>query len=79
MTEQKPDDLSSTGSHRVWNPTLGPGAATRNWIPPVTRPAAPVTPPQTSRHAAITRSLKNFPSYKSWADKVKNSWKPDKE
>lgn len=71
MTDQKPDDLTSTGSHRAWNPAIRPAATARSWMPP--------TPPSNSRHAGITRSLKNFPSYKSWTDKIKNSWKPDKE
>jgi hypothetical protein len=30
------------------------------------------------RHAAITRSLNNYANYKSWADKVRSSWDPDK-
>lgn len=68
MSEHKPDDLTSTGRHRAWNPALTPP---RVW---------PAAPQPANRHAAITRSLKNFPSYKSWADKIKNSWKPeDKE
>lgn len=74
MSEQKPDDLTSTGSHRAWNPAMRPSAAARSWLPPA-QPMQPVN----SRHAGITRSLKNFPSYKSWTDKIKNSWKPDKE
>lgn len=28
------------------------------------------------RHAAITRSLYTWTNYKSWADKVKNSFEP---
>lgn len=71
MQEHKPDELTSTGTHRAWNPALG--VPTRNWSP------TPPAPPATDRHAAITRSLKNFPSYKSWTDKIKNTWKPDKE
>lgn len=71
MSEHKPDELTSTGSHRAWNPGLIPPVA------PKWPPAAPTQP--TNRHAAITRSLKNFPSYKSWTDKIKNSWKPEKD
>lgn len=29
------------------------------------------------RHAAITRNLYNWSSYKSWADKVRTSWEGD--
>jgi hypothetical protein len=29
------------------------------------------------RHAAITRNLYTWSNYKSWADKVKNSWEPE--
>lgn len=67
MSEHKPEDLTSTGSYRAWNPAATPPLA-RNW---------PSAPQPTNRHAAITRTLKNFPSYKSWTDKIKNSWKPD--
>jgi hypothetical protein len=28
----------------------------------------------TGRHAAITKSLYNFHSYKNWADKVRTDW-----
>lgn len=73
MTEHKPDDLSSTGSHPVWNPALSPGVTSDSWIPPMT------PPPISSRHAAITRSLKHFPNYMSWTDKIKTTWKPDGE
>lgn len=30
------------------------------------------------RHAAITTSLYNWHSYKSWADKVRGDWEDDK-
>lgn len=69
MPEHNSDEFTATGSHRAWSPTMTPPA--RNW------PAAP-QPNTNSRHAAITRSLKNFPSYKSWTDKIKNTWKPEK-
>lgn len=29
------------------------------------------------RHAAITRNLYSWNNYKSWADKVRNSWEED--
>ena len=35
-------------------------------------------PKPTGRHAAITRSLYSWSSYKSWADKVRSSWDDDK-
>jgi hypothetical protein len=31
-----------------------------------------------ARHAAITKTLANFPNYKSWAEKAKTNWKKDK-
>ncbi len=30
------------------------------------------------RHAAITRNLNSWSNYKSWADKIRNSWDDDK-
>lgn len=79
MSDDKFDSLA-TGSHRAWV-----GEAPRNHVmPPKTiqrdgskswldRPQTP-----NSRHAAITRTLHTFPNYKSWAEKVKNSWDKDK-
>ena len=32
-----------------------------------------------SRHSAITRNLHNYASYKSWAEKMRNSWEPGKD
>jgi hypothetical protein len=29
------------------------------------------------RHAAITRNLYTWSSYKTWADKVRTSWDPE--
>lgn len=81
MTDRKPDLFTATGSHRAW---VGEGASSgvhaagasrdgaRNWL---TRPqAAP-----NSRHAAITKSLFNFPSYKSWTERMKTNWEKDEE
>jgi hypothetical protein len=31
------------------------------------------------RHAAITRTLFSYANYKSWADKVRTSWEPDRD
>ena len=32
-----------------------------------------------ARHAAITRNLQNYASYKSWVDKMRISWDSDKD
>jgi hypothetical protein len=32
-----------------------------------------------SRHAAITRTLQNYASYKSWAEKMRINWEPGKD
>jgi hypothetical protein len=42
-------------------------------------PAFPARPGAISRHSAITRNLRNYASYKSWAEKMRNSWEPGKE
>ena len=52
-----------------------PGGAANpygNWLDRVQR--------SRGRHAAITKNLYTWTSYKSWADRVKNSWddKPEK-
>jgi hypothetical protein len=41
----------------------------RNWLDRST--------PSNPRHAAITRSLNSWSNYKSWTDKVRNSWDKD--
>lgn len=81
MIDRKIDELSATGTHRAWGgegtgsvggTTVRAGApneAQRNWLNR-TQPANP-------RHGAITRTLYNWNSYKSWTDKVKGSF--DKE
>jgi hypothetical protein len=79
MTDRKQVFFNSTGAHRAWvgegtTPMSRPAPArdgTRNWL---TRPQAP-----NARHAAITKSLFNFPSYKSWTERVKSNWQKDKE
>ena len=45
------------------------------------RPAAPrpAARPPGSRHAAITRTLHNYASYKTWAEKMRSNWQPGKE
>jgi hypothetical protein len=81
MGESKVDELSATGTHRAWvgesSGTLGgtvvragaPRDVQRNWLDR-SQPANP-------RHGAITRTLYNWNSYKSWTDRVKGSF--DKE
>ena len=79
MTDHKPDAFGSTGAHRAWvGESTSAGAArpvtprdgARNWTG---------RPQPNARHAAITKSLFNFPSYKSWTEKVKTNWQPGKE
>ena len=49
----------------------GPGAdGTRAWPP---REGA------SSRHGAISRQLFTYSHYKSWADRMRSSWKKDEE
>ena len=31
-----------------------------------------------SRHSAITNSLQSYANYKTWADRMRTSWEPDK-
>jgi hypothetical protein len=81
MVESKIDDPSATGTHRAWaGETAGtvggttvrastPRDVQRNWLDR-SQPANP-------RHGAITRTLYNWNSYKSWTDRVKGSF--DKE
>lgn len=79
MVDSKADDLNATGTHRAWaGESNGNGAvvragaprdAQRNWLDR-SQPANP-------RHGAITRTLYNWNSYKSWTDRVKGSF--DKE
>ena len=57
------------GTHREpqgsGNPTSGPDAYA-NWLERMQRARA--------RQAAITRNLYTWSNYKSWADKVRDSW-----
>ena len=80
MPEHKGDELTATGTHRAW---VGEAASS------VVRASAPVretqrtwrerAQPTNPRHAAITRSLYNWSSYKSWTDKVRHGWDKDKK
>lgn len=81
-TEPKLDEMTATGRHRAWT---GENAGA------IVRAGAPVRDPQrsananwldraqpsNSRHAAITRSLHTWSSYKSWTDKVRSNWDKD--
>lgn len=78
MTDRKHELLMSTGAHRAWIGETG-GAQARP-VPP--RDTASQWPargqrPKSARHAAITKGLSNFPSYKSWAEKAKSNWSKD--
>ena len=80
MSDHKGDELTATGTHRAWTgESVGPAVRAgtprepqRNWLE-----RAP--PASNSRHAAITRSLYSWSNYKSWTDKVRNSWGKDKD
>ena len=86
MSEHKGDELSATGSHRVWTGETGgsvvragaPRDPQRNWLDRAHSASVPVSQPANSRHSAITRSLNSWSNYKSWTDKVRSSWDKDK-
>lgn len=85
MIEPKVDELSATGTHRAWvGETAGvmsgsvSGAAVRAGTPrEMQRNWLERSQPANPRHGAITRTLYNWNSYKSWTDRVKGSF--DKE
>lgn len=85
MSEHKGDELSATGSHRVWTGdtsgsavrTGAPRDAQRNWLDRA-HGGAPPSQPANPRHAAITRSLNSWSNYKNWTDKVRSNWDKDK-
>ena len=88
MSETKIDELSATGTHRAWvgETAASLGAMTRPIGGTVVRAGAPReaqgnwldrSQPANPRHGAITRTLYNWNSYKSWTDRVKGSF--DKE
>jgi hypothetical protein len=80
MTDRKQDILTATGAHRAWvgENVAGVPLRSANPLPHAwpTRVPTPANP--NARHAAITKSLANFPNYKSWAEKAKTNWKKDK-
>lgn len=73
MSDQKGDRFTATGSHRAW---VGEGKSKAPVAPaPVdTRTWLGRSQNANPRHAAITRALNNFPSYKSWVEKIKDDW-----
>lgn len=80
MADHKPDIFGSTGAHRAWVGESAVASATNRSLPPREAPRNWTNRPQpNARHAAITKSLFNFPSYKSWTEKVKTNWQPPKE
>jgi hypothetical protein len=58
-------DKNDTGQ----NPALGGAEAYARWLEHMQR--------SRTRHAAITRNLYTWSNYKSWADKMRNSWDSD--
>jgi hypothetical protein len=80
MSEHKVDELTATGTHRAW---VGETASSvvRAGTPPRDnqRTWLERTQPSNPRHAAITRSLYNWTSYKSWTDKVRHGWDKEKK
>ena len=81
MTEPNSDSMTATGKHRAWvgeriNEAAAPlrAGAARDAGRTLTG-RSPEVAPANARHAAITKRLSNFPSYKSWAEKVKSNWK----
>jgi hypothetical protein len=81
MSEPKLDPLTATGRYRLHiskngrpAPPVNPGSPTpeeRHWL----TQSQHMNP----RHAAITRGLFNWSSYKTWADKMKTGWDQDKD
>lgn len=86
MSEHKSDELSATGSHRVWTGETSGSAARvaaprdpqRNWHDRAAHAGTAPSQPANSRHAAITRSLNSWSNYKNWTDKVRSNWDKDK-
>jgi hypothetical protein len=80
MTDRKSDDALATGTHRAWageptRPVVRAGGTARDSQRTWVDRAQPANP----RHAAITRSLYSWSSYKSWTDKVRHSFDKDKK
>jgi hypothetical protein len=80
MSEHKSDDFLSTGTHHAWageaaSSVIRAGGA----APEARRGWLDRAQPTNSRHAAITRSLYSWSSYKSWTDKVRSNWDKEKK
>jgi len=65
--------LWSDYQRRTWA-ERAPLATTAPVKVPVPVPAGGI-----SRHAAITGSLHSYANYKSWAERVRTNWEPDKD
>lgn len=70
---------------RAAGPSLWSDYQRRSWadrvpaaVPAVAKLAQPV-PGGISRHSAITGSLHSYASYKSWAERMRTNWEPDKD
>lgn len=80
--------MSTTGRFRS-DLIAAAGTARDPALPPVVAtPAGPVNPygnwldrvqRSRGRHAAITKNLYTWSSYKNWSDRVKDSWDDKKE
>jgi hypothetical protein len=77
MTEHKSDELTITGRHRAWTGETAGSVVRAGAARDVQRSWLERTQPSNPRHAAITRSLNSWSSYKSWTDKVRHSWDKD--
>ena len=74
-------------AERAATPSLWSEYPRRTWA--ARAPIAKVVPPKgpapvptgagISRHSAITGSLHSYANYKSWAERVRTSWEPDKD
>lgn len=76
---EKVDEMMATGTHRAWvgegisRPAVRAGQerdASRGWLERGS---------SNTRHAAITRSLYSWSSYKSWTEKVRTSFDKDED
>jgi hypothetical protein len=63
--EAQGEELTSTGEHRA----LGSTELYADWAARMQR--------SRGRHAAINRNLNTWSNYKSWSEKVRQSWESD--
>jgi len=66
--------LWSDYQQRTWAEHAPLAKAMPGKVPAPNAPAAGI-----SRHAAITGSLHSYANYKSWAERVRTNWEPDKD